>query len=164
MGGEWRGGRLRAQQHATDGDSGEQSGSEALVDPSMEDGPARGGIGAPVVDGQDVSINDNDVDSSCRGRAQQQPQVPSALPRSHRYRLYAVVNHFGSLGGGHYTAYARMPPGSRLAVGDLGGAPDPDTNAPTWHLYDDSSVQPVMQHPPEAAAVTPAAYVLFYRR
>ncbi len=25
------------------------------------------------------------------------------------YDLYAVSNHYGSLGGGHYTAYARIP-------------------------------------------------------
>ena len=27
------------------------------------------------------------------------------------YDLYAVSNHFGGVGGGHYTAYARLPGG-----------------------------------------------------
>lgn len=38
------------------------------------------------------------------------------------YDLYAVSNHFGSLGGGHYTAYAKNP------VYDK------------WFEFDDSSV------------------------
>ena len=28
------------------------------------------------------------------------------------YDLFAVSNHFGGLGGGHYTAYAQLPPPS----------------------------------------------------
>ena len=31
---------------------------------------------------------------------------PGVLPL---YDCYAVSNHYGSLGGGHYTAYAKMP-------------------------------------------------------
>ncbi|KAL9933734.1 hypothetical protein V8E36_007392 [Tilletia maclaganii] len=58
------------------------------------------------------------------------------------YDLYAVDNHYGGLGGGHYTAYARNSFDGK------------------WYYFDDSSVRSV-----EAAAVqTSAAYVLFYRR
>lgn len=32
------------------------------------------------------------------------------------YDLFAVSNHYGSLGGGHYTAYARMPDTGRCAA------------------------------------------------
>lgn len=32
----------------------------------------------------------------------------SASMRSHVYELYAVINHYGGLGGGHYTAYAKV--------------------------------------------------------
>ncbi|KAK0521378.1 hypothetical protein OC835_006903, partial [Tilletia horrida] len=58
------------------------------------------------------------------------------------YDLYAVDNHYGGLGGGHYTAYAKNPVDGK------------------WYYFDDSSVRSV-----EATSVqTTAAYVLFYRR
>lgn len=59
------------------------------------------------------------------------------------YDLYAVDNHFGGLGGGHYTAFAKNPQDGR------------------WYNYDDSSVRPVAD--PETVK-TSAAYLLFYRR
>lgn len=58
------------------------------------------------------------------------------------YDLYAVSNHFGSMGGGHYTAHCRH------------------RNDNQWFRYDDSSVS-------ESSAgdvVSRASYVLFYRR
>jgi len=58
------------------------------------------------------------------------------------YDLYAVSNHFGSLGGGHYTAYAKNHRENK------------------WYKFDDSYVSEVS---PEMVK-TPAAYVLFYRR
>ena len=57
------------------------------------------------------------------------------------YDLYAVSNHYGGLGGGHYTAYCQMPDS-------------------TWYTFDDSSVTEMN---PEGVK-SPAAYVLFYRR
>ncbi|WFD01715.1 ubiquitinyl hydrolase 1 [Malassezia obtusa] len=59
------------------------------------------------------------------------------------YDLYAVDNHFGGLGGGHYTAFAKNPEDGR------------------WYNYDDSSVRPVSD--PETVKSS-AAYLLFYRR
>lgn len=59
------------------------------------------------------------------------------------YDLYGVDNHFGSLGGGHYTAMAKHP------------------TSDTWHDYDDSSVRPV---PSPQEMPTGSAYLLFYRR
>jgi ubiquitin carboxyl-terminal hydrolase 4/11/15 len=57
-----------------------------------------------------------------------------------QYDLYAVSNHFGGTGGGHYTAYAR-----NLVDGN-------------WYNLDDSSTRRV-----DASDVkTKAAYVLFY--
>jgi len=56
------------------------------------------------------------------------------------YDLYAVSNHFGGLGGGHYTAYAM--------VGD------------EWYYFDDSHVSRVSS--PEDSKKD-AAYVLFYK-
>ena len=58
------------------------------------------------------------------------------------YDLYAVSNHFGSLNGGHYTAYCQNPIDKR------------------WYEFDDSSVSSINA----GNAVTKAAYVLFYRR
>ncbi|XP_020553724.1 ubiquitin carboxyl-terminal hydrolase 8-like [Sesamum indicum] len=59
----------------------------------------------------------------------------------HRYKLYAVSNHYGGMGGGHYTAFAKH----RLK---------------RWYEFDDSHVFPVT----EEQIKTQAAYVLFYKR
>ena len=59
------------------------------------------------------------------------------------YDLYAVDNHYGGLGGGHYTAYAKNPANGK------------------WFEFDDSSVRPVSD--PERVK-TESAYLLFYRR
>ncbi|CAN6480466.1 unnamed protein product [Victoria cruziana] len=58
------------------------------------------------------------------------------------YELYAVSNHYGGMGGGHYTAYVKLDEGNR------------------WYSFDDSHVSPVSTDEIE----TSAAYVLFYRR
>ncbi|KAI8837580.1 hypothetical protein BC829DRAFT_404956, partial [Chytridium lagenaria] len=62
--------------------------------------------------------------------------------KSYIYDLFAVSNHFGGLGGGHYTAYAKNP---------VNGS---------WYDFDDSRVNPV----DESDVKTPAAYMLFYQR
>lgn len=58
------------------------------------------------------------------------------------YDLYAVSNHYGSLSGGHYTAYAK--------------------NAVTgnWYDFNDSRVSQVGQK----EVISSAAYVLFYKK
>jgi len=61
---------------------------------------------------------------------------------SRHYDLFAVSNHMGGIGGGHYTAYAR----------------NPDSNI--WYEFNDKSVSRVSEN----EIVTAAAYVLFYRR
>merc|ERR1712152_8236 len=58
------------------------------------------------------------------------------------YDLLAVSNHYGGMGGGHYTAYGK----NKI-----------DGN---WYYFDDSSVTQTN----EEAVVTKAAYVLFYQR
>ena len=58
------------------------------------------------------------------------------------YDLYAVSNHYGSMGGGHYTAYAL----------------NKSTNK--WYKFDDSYVAEVEEN----QVVTSSGYVLFYRR
>ncbi|XP_077234151.1 ubiquitin carboxyl-terminal hydrolase 9-like [Tasmannia lanceolata] len=66
----------------------------------------------------------------------------SQAHQSQVYELYAVSNHYGGLGDGHYSAYAKLIEESR------------------WYHFDDSHVSPV----DEDAIKTSAAYVLFYRR
>ena len=58
------------------------------------------------------------------------------------YDLYAVSNHFGGMGGGHYTACCKLNEDEQ------------------WFYYDDSSTYPIGVD----KVVTEAAYVLFYRR
>ncbi|KAI5667081.1 hypothetical protein M9H77_16934 [Catharanthus roseus] len=60
---------------------------------------------------------------------------------SHCYMLYAISNHYGSMGGGHYTAYVHHGGGQ-------------------WFDFDDSHVSPIT----EEKIKSPSAYVLFYRR
>lgn len=67
------------------------------------------------------------------------------------YDCFAVSNHFGSASGGHYTAYCCQPP----TLDATTGAARQD-----WHTFDDSCVTPMSA----SNVVTPAAYVLFYRR
>lgn len=59
-----------------------------------------------------------------------------------QYSLFAVVNHYGNMGFGHYTAYAKNH------VQD------------SWHYFDDSRVTSENAE----SVCTPAAYVLFYKR
>uniref|UniRef100_A0A8C1J2E9 Ubiquitin carboxyl-terminal hydrolase n=1 Tax=Cyprinus carpio TaxID=7962 RepID=A0A8C1J2E9_CYPCA len=58
------------------------------------------------------------------------------------YDLIAVSNHYGGMGGGHYTAYGKNKMDGK------------------WYYFDDSSVSSST----EDQIVTKAAYVLFYQR
>ncbi|XP_069760274.1 ubiquitin carboxyl-terminal hydrolase 15-like isoform X3 [Narcine bancroftii] len=58
------------------------------------------------------------------------------------YNLIAVSNHYGGMGGGHYTAFAKNKDDSK------------------WYYFDDTSVSSAT----EDQIVSKAAYVLFYQR
>ncbi|XP_076860909.1 ubiquitin carboxyl-terminal hydrolase 15 isoform X2 [Brachyhypopomus gauderio] len=58
------------------------------------------------------------------------------------YDLIAMSNHYGGMGGGHYTAYTKNKDDGK------------------WYNFDDSIVSPVS----EDQIVSKAAYVLFYQR
>ena len=60
---------------------------------------------------------------------------------SNIYDLYAVSNHFGSMGGGHYTAFCKNP-----------------LYKDKWFCFDDSRVSEVEPR----RVCSSAAYVLFY--
>ncbi|XP_062202626.1 ubiquitin carboxyl-terminal hydrolase 8-like isoform X2 [Phragmites australis] len=81
----------------------------------------------------DFPIHDLDLSKYIGNRSQE---------ISHHYRLYAISNHYGSMGGGHYTAYV-------YHEGKRG-----------WCDFDDRHVGPIT----EDSIKTSAAYVLFYRR
>lgn len=77
------------------------------------------------------------------------PLLDASVPAV--YDLFGVVNHYGRMGFGHYTAFARKWDEAGLS--------------PEWNLFDDSSVRNVGDGcGPMDAVVSPAAYVLFYRR
>jgi ubiquitin C-terminal hydrolase len=63
-----------------------------------------------------------------------------------QYDLFAVVNHYGRMGFGHYTAFARQ--WNEAGMSDM------------WHLFDDSSVREAS----ESEVKSQSAYILFYRR
>ena len=61
--------------------------------------------------------------------------------KSHsKYNLFAVIQHYGSTGFGHYTAVCK--------------------NFDKWYSYNDSSIHPCSENDARSSA----AYVLFYRR
>jgi ubiquitin carboxyl-terminal hydrolase 4/11/15 len=81
------------------------------------------------------------------------------------YDCFAVVNHYGRMGFGHYTAYARAwnEEGFISTTNTAAAAATTTTNTPEnhWNLFDDSHVRSV---PDERSVVSSAAYVLLYRR
>eukprot|EP01100_Stratorugosa_tubuloviscum_P004923 TRINITY_DN2246_c0_g2_i1.p1 TRINITY_DN2246_c0_g2~~TRINITY_DN2246_c0_g2_i1.p1 ORF type:complete len:1354 (+),score=607.11 TRINITY_DN2246_c0_g2_i1:120-4181(+) len=62
--------------------------------------------------------------------------------KQNTYDLFAVSNHSGGLGGGHYTAFAKNFKNNR------------------WYHFNDSSVSET----DASNVISPAAYLLFYRR
>uniref|UniRef100_A0A674NCU3 ubiquitinyl hydrolase 1 n=1 Tax=Takifugu rubripes TaxID=31033 RepID=A0A674NCU3_TAKRU len=90
----------------------------------------------------DFPIRNLDLSKFCIGMKDEMQQPPV-------YDLYAVINHYGGMIGGHYTAYARLPSDKNSQRSDVG-----------WRLFDDSTVTMV----DESQVVTRYAYVLFYRR
>ncbi|XP_047968129.1 ubiquitin carboxyl-terminal hydrolase 5-like isoform X2 [Salvia hispanica] len=58
------------------------------------------------------------------------------------YELYALTNHYGSMGSGHYTAHIKLLDENR------------------WYNFDDSHISPINEEDVKSAA----AYVLFYKR
>lgn len=67
-------------------------------------------------------------------------------PERFIYDCYAVSNHYGNMGFGHYTAYAKNPVTNR------------------WYEFDDSHVKMVNTSSQNQTVVTNAAYNLFYRQ
>lgn len=68
--------------------------------------------------------------------------VINPAQRQVSYDLIGVINHYGSMSGGHYTAYCR----------------NKDTGS--WFCFNDNTVTPIHQE----QVVSSSAYVLFYSR
>ncbi|XP_054555022.1 ubiquitin carboxyl-terminal hydrolase 45 isoform X2 [Talpa occidentalis] len=83
------------------------------------------------------------------------------------YGLYGIVEHSGSMRGGHYTAYVKVRTPSRKLLEHITGKksvpglkePDGDA-ADQWVHVSDTYVQVV----PESRALSAQAYLLFYER
>uniref|UniRef100_A0A803MRX8 Ubiquitin carboxyl-terminal hydrolase n=1 Tax=Chenopodium quinoa TaxID=63459 RepID=A0A803MRX8_CHEQI len=69
------------------------------------------------------------------------------------YELYALINHYGSMGSGHYTAHIKVNLSSFYNIMLL-----LDENR--WYSFDDNHISAIG----EDEVKTNAAYVLFYRR
>ena len=77
------------------------------------------------------------------------------------YDLIAVDDHYGGLGGGHYTAYAKNFVDGRWYNYNGKYPCEQLLNTMLLTITSDSSVSPVSD---PASAITNAAYLLFYRR
>ncbi|KAJ3425322.1 ubiquitin carboxyl-terminal hydrolase [Anaeramoeba flamelloides] len=68
---------------------------------------------------------------------------PNKNSKKYKYKLYAVSNHYGGVGGGHYTAFGKSH------------------STQKWYSYNDSRCSRVNG---SDAVKTSAAYVLFYQK
>nr|XP_042701606.1 inactive ubiquitin carboxyl-terminal hydrolase 50 [Chrysemys picta bellii] len=68
------------------------------------------------------------------------PYIYPLFRKNPKYNLCAVVNHFGYLDGGHYTAFCKH------------------TLSQNWYSFDDAQVSEI----PQASVQSAAAYLLFY--
>lgn len=82
--------------------------------------------------------------SECSGSNYRTELVDEQTPNI--YDLFGVTNHYGRMGYGHYTAYARR-------FNEFG-------IEASWSEFDDENVSEVDAN----GIVSPSAYVLFYRR
>jgi ubiquitin C-terminal hydrolase len=91
-----------------------------------------------------------DMSSHCGSGSRETPGfVDETVPAD--YDLFAVVNHYGRMGFGLYTAFARNWDESGIS--------------PEWQLYDDSTIHSMGNGAAGGndSVVSSAAYVLFYR-
>ena len=72
------------------------------------------------------------------------------------YDCYAISNHSGTLGGGHYTAYCRHPFSETLGNED----DDLENLNDLWQLYNDRSVNKTNAE----SVISGDAYLLFFEK
>jgi ubiquitin carboxyl-terminal hydrolase 4/11/15 len=96
----------------------------------------------------DFPLTGLSMDPHCAGRKSDEGNngfVDNNVPAD--YDLFAVVNHYGRMGFGHYTAFAMENDDDYDDYGK-------------WNVFDDSIVSPI----PSTEIPSSAAYILFYRR
>jgi ubiquitin C-terminal hydrolase len=97
----------------------------------------------------DFPLEGLDMDKHCASAAELSSLVDDRVPAV--YDLFGVTNHFGRMGFGHYTAFARGWNETELSD--------------EWTNFDDSRVQSAgIGDEARRLVVSPSAYVLFYRR
>jgi len=98
-------------------------------------------INKETIDDYQISADEfcDENNDDLKNKMVEESQYDSSKPLL--YDLYGVINHYGSMNFGHYTAYCK--------------------NDNTWKQYDDSNVSEMNN---EDDVVTDAAYVLFYKR
>ena len=101
----------------------------------------------------DFPIDGLDLAPHCAQRPHRDGEGDGDNQQRTLYDLFAVCNHFGRMGFGHYTACARdwMDMYTDRASSSSGA----------WFKYDDEDVTAVRD---EREILSPAAYILFYRR
>jgi ubiquitin C-terminal hydrolase len=107
----------------------------------------------------DFPINGFDLSPYCnQARRRAYPE------HEYLYDLYGVVNHYGRMGFGHYTAFVRdwdqtVPPSPTSPTPAPSPGPTSELSS-TWFSYDDDLIHVV----DEKTIKTSAAYILFYRQ
>jgi ubiquitin carboxyl-terminal hydrolase 4/11/15 len=85
------------------------------------------------------------------------------------YDLFAVCNHFGKMGFGHYTALARdwlnvSAASSTSDNPDGSEASGPTSMSNEWFSFDDDDVEVIDPAQVNKTVVSRSAYILFYKR
>lgn len=93
--------------------------------------------------------------------------VGTAPQHSTKYDLFAVCNHYGRMGFGHYTAMARdwlnSGTSSEHSDGDQGNNSGTSLSA-EWFNFDDDDVEVIDPGHVNKTVVSSGAYILFYKR
>lgn len=113
-----------------------------VVEPQQQ--AARGGAKEEAKGGSDRAPPDDEGVEQVATRLETAGESPRRGVGEAVYDLRGVVNHYGGLNGGHYTAFALNEHDSR------------------WYDFSDDRVSAVLNE--ENDLVTSAAYVLFYER
>ncbi len=74
------------------------------------------------------------------------PYISEYVAKKCTYDLYAVINHMGSMSGGHYTAFVKNHYNGE------------------WFLFDDRLIHHVPHSYVQKCIVSPNAYILFYKK